>query len=81
MVEETTAASHALARDTEELTRLIARFDLGRAGGAVGPARRDTGVPTRKAPRAPVTAMKVAGRGGAARKPEPDVADKGWQEF
>ena len=55
MVEEATAASHALARETEELSVLIGRFEIGEETGAERPpARRPAG--------------KVAS-GAAARKP------------
>ena len=68
MVEETTAASHSLARDTETLSGLIGRFNVGR-----GATRSHRG-------KAPVAALKTIGRGGASHRPaaEPD-AD--WQEF
>jgi methyl-accepting chemotaxis protein len=34
MVEESTAASHSLAQETDEVSRLIMRFDLGQAATA-----------------------------------------------
>jgi methyl-accepting chemotaxis protein len=34
MVEESTAASHALAQETDEVSRLVTRFDLGRKSSA-----------------------------------------------
>ncbi len=59
MVEETTAASHALAQQAESLSALIGRFQLGdRQGSGAAPA-----APTR-------TAMKVVGTGGAQLKTE-----------
>ena len=69
MVEESTAASHTLSLETEELTRLIGRFQVG----------EDAAVPM---PRAGKTAARpalktVAARGGAAHK---QAADE-WQEF
>ena len=44
MVEESTAASHALASETEELSQLVRRFDIGQeAGGtSVRPLRKDS---------------------------------------
>ena len=79
MVEQSTAASHSLAHEAEELGRLVSRFDVG-SGDVLGvPARR----PQKQAvkPRA-VTALKVAGGRGvsALRKPEA-VAEEGWEEF
>ena len=76
MVEETTAAAHSLAQDSEELARLTGRFQTGESGGA---GRR---APARAAVREPkpLPARKVVGRGGAARKPEP-AAETEWEEF
>jgi methyl-accepting chemotaxis protein len=72
MVEQSTAASHALANEAEELGRLVSRFQVG-AGAvplrAAAPAQRKA------------VAMKVAGGRGvsALRKPEP--VEDGWEEF
>jgi len=69
MVEESTAASQTLSLETEELTRLIGRFQVG--DDAVVPmprAAKAVGRPALKT---------VAARGGAAPK---QVADE-WQEF
>ncbi len=78
MVEESTAASRALAQETGELGRLIGVFRLG---GEAPEARRAPApvVPLPRRPAAaPVAALRTAGRGGAARAPAPD-AD--WTEF
>ena len=84
MVEESTAASHTLAQETEELTKLIGRFQVGReaaideaprraAGKAAAPAAAKVA-----APAAPRPALKTVGtRGGAAPKPAADE----WEEF
>jgi len=88
MVEQSTAASHALAGEAEELARLTGRFQLGQEEGGmpanVEPLRR----PAKAAPRPakPAAALKVVAQGGrgrdaAARKPVAAVADEGWQEF
>ncbi len=69
MVEESTAASHTLSLETEELTRLIGRFQVGE--DAVVPMQRGAKSATRPALKA------VGTRGGAAPK---QVADE-WQEF
>ncbi|HYE47924.1 MAG TPA: methyl-accepting chemotaxis protein [Caulobacter sp.] len=58
MVEETTAASHALVQQADGLAGLIGRFKVGGA---------ETGRP---APVRTRTAMKVVGPGGAQRKPD-----------
>ena len=88
MVEESTAASRALASETEELMRLIGHFQVGeRAGPGAGRsqgrpalvAARPPGRPIAHPVARPVAALKVAGRGGAAPKPAPQAAD--WEEF
>ncbi|WGM40686.1 methyl-accepting chemotaxis protein [Caulobacter sp. NIBR1757] len=68
MVEETTAASHALAQQAEGLTALIGRFQVGEAQGHRMPAPAP-------APARTHTAMKVVGAGGAQRKTDE------WEEF
>ncbi|WP_237480174.1 methyl-accepting chemotaxis protein [Lichenibacterium dinghuense] len=80
MVEETTAATHGLSAEAEQLSGLLSRFDVGQAASAM-PAR-----PARAAPRAPsrpatVTALRTTGRGGAALKPQAAPAEDGWEEF
>jgi methyl-accepting chemotaxis protein len=87
MVEQSTAASHALAQDTEQLARLTGRFQLGdedapAAGGTrprpgrAGPAPKVLGQAGRETSR---------GRDGAAlRKPAPARAAASadsWKEF
>ena len=76
MVEESTAASHALAQEAEELSRLIGRFNVGEAA-TVSPIRRAN------APSSPRPAMKTVSTssGGAARKPAPVAAEDSWEEF
>jgi methyl-accepting chemotaxis protein len=78
MVEESTAASHSLAQETEELARLISKFQVGDTAKAAAPPRRAPAPATR-------TAMKTvsthAGGGGALRKPEPTDDRDSWQEF
>ena len=79
MVEQSTAASHSLSQETEELTRLIGRFQVGRSDFDA----QESELPRRRAkPSAPApatrTALKTVGtRGGAAPKP---VANE-WEEF
>jgi methyl-accepting chemotaxis protein len=79
MVEQSTAASHALARETEELARLIGQFEIGeRSSGAtsnLAAVRTAKAASTSK----PMAAMKTVGRSGAARKPAPEASD--WQDF
>ncbi len=78
MVEEATAASHNLAHETEQLARLVDRFQTGRSPATPAPAKRPA------ARQAPVAAMKTVGRGGGAvRKPAPvaSAAEESWEEF
>ncbi len=78
MVEESTAASHALSQETGELTRLMGAFSLGDAadGRAPAPVTRLA----RRPASAPVPAMRTTGRGGAARAPAP-AENADWTEF
>ncbi len=83
MVEESTAASHALSRETEELSDVVGRFELGEGHGAptAAAARRAPALP--KTAQRPVAMLKSVGRGGAARKPAPSASaeEADWQEF
>ena len=74
MVEESTAASHALSRETEELSSLVGRFQLGERQAAAAPAA------ARRAPPRPVAQLRTAGRGGAALR-EAAPAEDDWQAF
>ena len=74
MVEESTAASHALSRETEELSSLVGRFQLGDRQAAAAPA------PSRGAPARPVAQLRSVGRGGAAVRQAAPVPDD-WQAF
>ena len=70
MVEESTAASHALAAEARELSRLIGRFQLGSRpdGARTGAAQRVSGGsrPAARGPESP-PALRVVGRSGAAQ--------------
>ncbi|RYC30542.1 hypothetical protein D3273_18595 [Lichenibacterium minor] len=79
MVEESTAASHALSRETAELGRLIDGFRLGDAAPAARHAPAPAPVPARRAASTPVPALRTTGRGGAALAPAAAAAD--WEEF
>ncbi|HST92598.1 MAG TPA: methyl-accepting chemotaxis protein, partial [Brevundimonas sp.] len=73
MVEESTAASHALSQEAETLAASVSRFEIGAV------AR-----PARAAPAAahrPVAVLKTVGRGGAALKPAFVGSEEGWEEF
>jgi methyl-accepting chemotaxis protein len=81
MVEQSTAASHGLAREAEGLARLIGRFQIGE------PAQAARAAPGRTVAPASAPAMKTvsthAGGGGALRKPAPVAAPDAdsWEEF
>ncbi len=76
MVEESTAASHALARETQELSGVVSRFQLGDGGAMRHGGERQEAAPLTTAHR-PVGMLKTVGRGGAAVKAAADE----WQEF
>jgi len=79
MVEQSTAASHALAQEAGELTRLVSQFKVGGEHDAVmraAPARRPSAPPS-----VTRTAMKTIGRGGAVLKPSAAPSDESWEEF
>ncbi len=81
MVEESTAASHALAKETEELSKLISRFELGQSQPSFGTGRAVHKVSAASKPPAqakPVRALRTGGAGQAVRKLEPD---SNWEEF
>ncbi len=80
MVEEATAASHALTSEADTLSRLIARFELGDAKPAPAAAPASAHSHGHTPNRAPVAAMKTVGvRGGAA--PALATAEDNWDEF
>ncbi len=76
MVEESTAASRALAAETDELMRLIGHFQVGTEAGR-DPAGQHGSRPTAR----PVAALRTTGRGGAARKPDASAEADSWEEF
>ena len=81
MVEESTAASQALAKETDGLSRLIAGFEVGRQEGHAE-TRSVTKVTRSQKPALPrtTTALRTVGRGGAVSKPEA-ADEQNWQEF
>lgn len=79
MVEESTAASHALAGETAELAQLISRFEI-----AEGRSTEHQDATHSKAKLARVStapALKIVGRGGAVRKPGAGMTEDSWREF
>ncbi len=81
MVEESTAASHGLSKETEELSRLISRFQVGKPA-VQSPTARAERFERAERPQ-PVPMMKTvsthAGGGGAL--PKPSVEADAWEEF
>ncbi len=78
MVEEATAASHELAKETSELGRLVGQFNIG--GQAYAPVRAVSAARPASSAQTPVRALRTVGRGGAARALEP-AAGQEWTEF
>lgn len=86
MVEESTAASHNLAQEAEELSHLVAKFRLGRQQADAGqaPRRQAAASPARpqgqpRAASAPRAAASGSGQAAALLAAQP--ADEGWEEF
>ncbi len=71
MVEESTAASHSLVQEANQLTALLARFRLGKRPPGAQPSGAGRSAPSRHAR----PAMKTVG-GSAVRKPAEE-----WREF
>ncbi|HMO41958.1 MAG TPA: methyl-accepting chemotaxis protein [Phenylobacterium sp.] len=81
MVEETTAASHALASEAESLAQSVGRFNIG-SSGEQAPVRAPAAAPATAPAARPAPQMKTTSReGSAVRKPEPSVESEGWEEF
>ncbi|GAM96600.1 methyl-accepting chemotaxis protein I [alpha proteobacterium U9-1i] len=82
MVEESTAASHALTHEAEILTQLVAKFEIGAPHPATSTATQRPPVTARTLPpsmhakAAPTRAYST--RGATALKPS---AEEDWQEF
>jgi methyl-accepting chemotaxis protein len=91
MAEESTAATHALAQESDELVRLVSQFRLGKDGAAghaakIAPVRAArSGATGRAAPSAarPQPNLRTAGQRGASavRKVESAADEEGWEEF
>ena len=78
MVEQSTAASHSLASETLELTRLLSQFNIG-ASATSGATRAPTRPVLNRAARPQARAAAYA---AVARAPAADAETDGdWQEF
>jgi hypothetical protein len=74
MVEESTAASHALAHEAEQLAQLVARFEVSRAAPAMAariPARAAPTVTSRPAPAPRSTPKPVSAETPAPKRANP----------
>ncbi|PWB82598.1 MAG: methyl-accepting chemotaxis protein [Methylocystaceae bacterium] len=83
MVEETTAASHGLRQDIEQLTRSISTFDLGPEGG-VEELKPRRGLGSRERPKSSARPqLKQLAQRGSSAAPKEQVApvDQNWEEF
>jgi len=75
MVEETTAASHSLSSEAENLRRLLQQFRIGQSNLRAAASRHEAAAPTHRAS-SPRSIPHVA-RGGQAVA----VAADGWEDF
>ena len=88
MVEESTAASHSLQSEANDLARLLGRFQLSNTGGGFS-QKRSAPQPSRSAAPAPaprrgeqVLRTMGGGRGGgAATAALQQTLDNSWEEF
>ncbi|WP_038359211.1 methyl-accepting chemotaxis protein [Bosea sp. UNC402CLCol] len=86
MAEQSTAAAHSLSQEADRLSALVARFQIGGDAArlqAIARTMQAAVAPATPAPRpvAPRVAKVSAGVAAAARKPDLDAHDKGWEEF
>ncbi len=80
MVEQSTAASHTLVKEAEQLALVVDRFQLGQAAATATAPRRAPPARPAKRPQPTTTMLKPVGRGGAAMKPDA-ATEAGWEEF
>jgi methyl-accepting chemotaxis protein len=84
MVEETTAASHALLQETEELARLVGRFETGqlaRRAPRNAPGRLPRQQQLTQGSRQTIETTAKRGSAMPFHWPEPVVVDADWEEF
>ncbi|SUS03252.1 Chemotaxis protein [uncultured Defluviicoccus sp.] len=81
MVEQSTAASHSLAKEATELSELASKFDIGGTVAAHKPAAK--AAPKRAAPVAhrPAPARTLPTQGNAALKPVAENDEDTWEDF
>jgi methyl-accepting chemotaxis protein len=91
MVEETTAASHSVSRETTQLSDLISQFKVGDRGGnevmrskpkpTQKPAQLKPAQPKPAQPKPPLKAVATRGGAAALRKVDPEEASESWEQF
>jgi methyl-accepting chemotaxis protein len=79
MVEESTAASHALAHEAEQLTQLVARFEVSRSASAIAAPRTSARAASNVATR-PASAPRGTPRPVGAETPAPKRANPVLQQ-
>jgi len=81
MVEQSTAASHGLAQEAQELARLVAKFRLGAEAAAT--RRKPAAAQPQPQARPAIPALKrvSGGSGQAAALLAAQPSDEGWEEF
>lgn len=80
MAEESTAASHSLGKEANELTRLIARFNVERAASEREAPGRQPAPRQAQQGRSVLRALS-SGNAALAEKLEGALAEEGWEEF
>jgi methyl-accepting chemotaxis protein len=81
IVEETTVASHGLAREIEKLMELVSRFDTGRDLAAEAAAREAPSAAVQSKSRPALKTISSRGAPAAVRKLEAVANEQGWEEF
>ncbi|HWK37654.1 MAG TPA: methyl-accepting chemotaxis protein [Hyphomicrobium sp.] len=81
IVEETTAASHGLAREIEKLLDLVGRFETGQELAAEPAARETRPAANQGKTRTALKTVSVRGVPAAVRKLEAIANEQDWEEF
>jgi len=81
IVEETTAASHGLAREIEKLLDLVGRFETGQELAAEPVARETRPAANQGKTRTALKTVSVRGVPAAVRKLEAIANEQDWEEF
>ena len=81
MVEETTAASQALTQETSKLSAMVGQFEVGEVSRGRGQDAPVSAQPRPRSASKPVQALRIVGKGGAARKLQPAADIENWTEF